>query len=586
LSSRGKKIRGERSLYSAVKPTRYHGCKPVEVHSDCQHEVKKIKQGHRVALTYNVVLEAAQIEFQEHVNINLEEALKDYFRLEETIGSDPLKLVYFLDYSYTQHSLRWNMLKGTDSLNALAFRYAAKKLGLIPHLSLVELYKSWTSEGDEDNPEPDELIDDSAVLSYWLDENDQRLTYGDYYVSDQEVCWTKDTEEFAPTESEYEGYIGNYGNTVDYWYRRAAVVLWRESDQIAMNFSLNYDCAIENLLTLTKDPGHEKQVLDIIKKAGNYLSRSQNNSKKNYFKSFAQISLYIQNEEVAKYILADFSLTVIEIDTIEELIKLQNLYSGSWCLKLMKHWREGESKYRVDSNLAQKDINNLVRHLLALEGDVKLVEFLLQYYIDSVIENDKRCAHAKPVELRNSLDKRMSVAKNLIYAAGMMQDDSVIKKLINYLISNTKLYPELDLADVLFELKDGIVGNHILEYSLLLDHVITSIGQELNMGLRDEGDWSIGAKLSCRCDYCKIAEDFLQSKTQSSKTWPIITQYRDHIIDVFKGLGLPIDLSVEKKGSPYKLVMVKNDKLYQDAKIKFDKLKYYDKKLKNSFRTN
>jgi hypothetical protein len=32
LSSRGKKIRGERSLYSAVKPTRYHGCKPVEVH--------------------------------------------------------------------------------------------------------------------------------------------------------------------------------------------------------------------------------------------------------------------------------------------------------------------------------------------------------------------------------------------------------------------------------------------------------------------------------------------------------------------------------------------------------------------------
>jgi hypothetical protein len=32
--------------------------------------------------------------------------------------------------------------------------------------------------------------------------------------------------EFEPFESEHEGYMGNYGNTVDRWYHRAAVVLW------------------------------------------------------------------------------------------------------------------------------------------------------------------------------------------------------------------------------------------------------------------------------------------------------------------------------------------------------------------------
>ena len=29
-----------------------------------------------------------------------------------------------------------------------------------------------------------------------------------------------------PYQSEYEGYMGNYGNTLDRWYRRAAVVMW------------------------------------------------------------------------------------------------------------------------------------------------------------------------------------------------------------------------------------------------------------------------------------------------------------------------------------------------------------------------
>src|SRR5262249_57141936 len=37
---------------------------------------------------------------------------------------------------------------------------------------------------------------------------------------------TSTSVSLTPYQSEYEGYMGNYGNTLDRWYRRAAVVVW------------------------------------------------------------------------------------------------------------------------------------------------------------------------------------------------------------------------------------------------------------------------------------------------------------------------------------------------------------------------
>jgi hypothetical protein len=40
------------------------------------------------------------------------------------------------------------------------------------------------------------------------------------------VCAITPNVNLEPYQSEYEGYMGNYGNTLDRWYRRAAVVVW------------------------------------------------------------------------------------------------------------------------------------------------------------------------------------------------------------------------------------------------------------------------------------------------------------------------------------------------------------------------
>jgi hypothetical protein len=47
------------------------------------------------------------------------------------------------------------------------------------------------------------------------------------------VCASPETGDLTPYSSEYEGYMGNWGNTLDRWYRRAAVVVWPREQAFA-----------------------------------------------------------------------------------------------------------------------------------------------------------------------------------------------------------------------------------------------------------------------------------------------------------------------------------------------------------------
>ena len=52
-------------------------------------------------------------------------------------------------------------------------------------------------------------------------------------MSDAEVRATVPSADLSPYSSEYEGYMGNYGNTLDRWYHRAVVVVWPRRQSFA-----------------------------------------------------------------------------------------------------------------------------------------------------------------------------------------------------------------------------------------------------------------------------------------------------------------------------------------------------------------
>jgi len=90
------------------------------------------------------------------------------------------------------------------------------------------------SAGTSADYELEELIENGAVLTHWVDGDGNTVRYPHLQVMDDELLWTTSSDHFEPFAEDYEGYMGNYGNTLDRLYHRSAVVLWPKKCTIAL----------------------------------------------------------------------------------------------------------------------------------------------------------------------------------------------------------------------------------------------------------------------------------------------------------------------------------------------------------------
>ena len=248
----------------------------IAFYADCRHHVQPITSGYRVVLTYNLLLRgepggAGSDGTDPALTAALARCLDEHF----AAAAEPTRLVYLLDHQYTQRSLGWSRLKGSDASRAAAVRVAARAAGCELTLALAQIHETWAAEEDEPSwrrgrrrghwyddeqdgygpggagtggYELQELIDSEISLDAWLDSpSGAGAAPAALLVADDEACATTPTGDLTPHESSYEGYMGNYGNTLDRWYRRAAIVLWPRRWDFAVRAQASPGWALDRL---------------------------------------------------------------------------------------------------------------------------------------------------------------------------------------------------------------------------------------------------------------------------------------------------------------------------------------------------
>lgn len=190
------------------------------------------------------------------------------------------QLVYLLDHQYSQEGFGWDRLKGGDAVRTGMMLAAAELAGYETSLALAEVEDSYEEDdyivsmlihhqrwervadgwkcvesaevefddhGEMVEPVPQDLArfpvhaslplapdsDDlgellsSTITLTWL--IDRSGTAGEpavrEFVRDEELCMGASKSTLQPFASEMEGYMGNHGNTANFWYRRAAIVI-------------------------------------------------------------------------------------------------------------------------------------------------------------------------------------------------------------------------------------------------------------------------------------------------------------------------------------------------------------------------
>lgn len=588
IDHKGSKQQFQSSCFSLDKLTL------IGFYADCHHQVELLKEGYRLVLTYDLIMEneACLNSPNENSNKPLIQSLKDYFN-EDLKDRDFKRYVYLLDHSYTQKGLSWDLLKNGDLLRANALKSAALELDLEIYMALADVQETWDCESDYDhykyrrgkrkysyymNYDEDEekqdldliqvngLIDTSTVLQYWIDKANHQLPYKDCHISNKYIAWRKASNEFEPFDSEYEGFMGNYGNTLERWYHRAAIILWRKQDHYPILFEMDPDSVINELIVLANSLDNRAIVREIINSILpywlRYLYLSRNDE---IYVNIFNLALYVNDPKLAKAMIFDFNMKIINPRIVTLFCQLQELYGTSWCIEVLDNY----SNKQGSSHIILKDLSGLVK-ILSNANDINLTAWFLSDQLNEIIK--QHAYYQKQYKLKELIagaPNRVNQIMDFMQACILVDNTSIYTKMLVQIMNNIELYPAIDLIRVILVLKNASQNIDKWSYQKLFNYVLNLLEQEKKLGLRKIDDWSINLNMPCNCDDCDTLRDFLQAKNLTTVKWGLNKERRGHINYIIDSLGISVSCQTERSSSPHKLILTKTEELHQAAKQRY-----------------
>ncbi|HSH61103.1 MAG TPA: 2OG-Fe(II) oxygenase, partial [Acidimicrobiales bacterium] len=363
----------------------------VAFYADCRHQIRPVKSGYRVVLTYNLLLDgetvtAATTEAAPGAVDALAQCLDEHFTtpvpsprrfLGDARTDPPNRLVYLLDHEYTARALSWSRLKGKDARRAASLRAAATRADCDVVLALADIHETWSCfephwqgpryvrprygrgddwhddvddegvwTGKEDSTGPhgyelDDLIDWGITLDCWIDPSGARAEPVATSVDDPEVCATTPSADMRPYASEYEGYMGNYGNTMDRWYRRGAVVLWPRQRAFAVRAEASPTWALDALSTCVRagDVAGAREMAATLAPFWNAVTGLE--QRRSLLTKALRVARALDEPALAAMLLKPFRLEMVARTHAPALVALVEGYGERWTGDLLAAWSGG-----------------------------------------------------------------------------------------------------------------------------------------------------------------------------------------------------------------------------------------------------
>jgi hypothetical protein len=553
----------------------------IAFYADCHHLVEPVTSGYRIALTYNLVMTQPETVAPTNQEQDLIVALDQYFAKSDADNprgysrAIPKWFVFLLDHQYTSSSLSWSLLKGSDRHYVGKLLAAAEALNLEPYLALADIHESWEAESedfyqrgrrrrdysDDFNDVEDlkiiegEQISDECTLNYWIDRAGRDVNFKAHYVTDSMLCWAKSTSKFDPFRSEYEGYQGNYGNTIDKWYHRAAIVLWPKDSHYKSLFSICHSMAYREVTILLEQDLHGgrkavEQILDQVQ-----ASRSQD---KESLVALFKIAHLAQDPNLAKRLTEKVRITSLCKSSHKHLIALFKQYGEKWMIQQVNTW-EISAKSDGYGSSELPDFERLVEVFKPVS--TALVTRFISYQLEEIKSGDHRDAKWSAKRLRGEEKTRLERCRSFIAVIG--EADAWIAALLKHILSLPNVYDPVTLGKIAIEVRKVIP--ELSRYEATRDFIeeakrSLSVVVESTPG---SDDWSIRERLHCNCSDCNTLGAFLTDVSKQVFVWPLAEARRRHIHDTIDGMNIPVKHITKPEGSPRKLIITKTSALHK-----------------------
>jgi hypothetical protein len=359
--------------------------------------------------------------------------------------------------------------------------------------------------------------------------------------------------DLTPYQSEYEGYMGNYGNTLDRWYRRAAVVVWPRDRAFAARAEAGSQWALHQLRDRI-----EAGDLDGAHAAAESLAPFWKTigARPGLLAPALDVAAGLDAAGTAAMLLGPFRIETIAQEHAGGLATAAGRYGDDWTRSVVDGWFGPEHPYGTE---LYKWVDTTLSGLcgaLRTAGRPTVARLLVAEAWRRMDRQLRLWTTFPRTELRRpQLEMLSSPLVRLLETADDELRDEITATLHTYGDNVIEcLMPALRLAHA--------------RRAAGLDAVARDCAERLCAIIaqppRDEDDWSI-AWTGCGCGLCDTLGTFLGSRSQRVFEWPLAKDGRRHVHTQVDSAGLPVRHQTRRQGRPYTLMLTKTDELFTRA---------------------
>jgi hypothetical protein len=570
-------------------------------YADCEHEVRRVTSGVRIALAYNLVLAPSHA-----VRPATPAAPAD--ALVEAIGTwvarHPAEpLVFALEHHYTQRGLSLDLLKGADRTLAAGVAAAAGHAGCLVHLAQVSRHltnsafdgdddygRGYYDDEDEDEDggesstddiEIGEVIDEELYAEEWADLDGKKQPWGAVGFDPTAVVSATPLDHWKPTSEEYEGYTGNAGNTLDRWYHRSAVVVWprdRHYDVVTRGHAAAFVPQFcSTVKALSKAPKAKRDAArgECLRFAralvANWPHRSAHAREgSSPCDQFPAALLALHDRDA----VAAFLTVLAERD---EATPLRTFVAAAcrefgWDafereLKLLMSPPVNQYGHRRD--LAPRDLEWLAEVCGEATHDPEwrlLVGELCRVAVDRFCERDARPRWGQGRTTATAAETSLPDLLRALAAAGRDDDVARVIRYVRELPAEfTPDYGQVPALKALVPWSRERFGSVSPPLRAWLDAVRAELERATAAEPTPPADWSRPATVECRCNFCTQLNTFLADPTAEVGRIPASEDRRRHVIQQVERHRSDVTHRLERAGRPYTLVLTKTTGSYDRA---------------------
>jgi len=529
-------------------------------YADCRHEVRPVRTGYRVTFTCNLLLDSDPAgEVPAEPSAEAARYLAEHFttrvsRWEGDEREPPNRLIYLLDHEYTQRGLSWDRLKGADAERAALLRAAAEDAGCEAVLALTEIKETWDTEPGRRGRGIDltYIINSELTLNWWTG-----VPGGEpisLYVPDEQVCASTPSTDLKPYDSEYTGYMGNYGNTMDRWYRRAAVVVWPRQHAFAARAEASPSWALTELRARI-DAG---DMVD-ARAAAESVAPFWKAPGPGLLEPALRTAAGLEDPGIALMLLRPFAVEWVTPAHAGGLAALAARYGESWYRDLLEAWYGPRNTWRYTGDVDRKSWAGALPGLTAAlrdAGAAVTAGWLLAASWDW-LDDDIRSwlSYPSPATQRKQLAELGKPLAGLLAAAGGTG-------LAGEIVRALQEHGDDVLACLLPMLRAAGPGSGapLEELARDCERRLTAI---TGRPARADDDWSVPWARGCGCELCGTLGGFLADRSKRTLEWPLAEVRRKHVKGQISAAELPVRHETWKFGSPHTLVLTKSDELFR-----------------------